>query len=195
MKKGVLALSVLFLLTSCSLRPLPSQKIAFIDTGFKGTKVTSGECKISVDYSNCNNAFDSYTVYVQTGKNQLEPLSGYEWIDTPCNMVKNSIENTLKGLGCNVVLGAKYRLSFDLMKFQPVLINNRHFCEVEIGFYLYENGRQYSTVIDRKGDLKDIKSFASCMSRLVSYVDGDLAKWINKKIEPAKRQTPKKFKP
>ncbi len=192
MKKGILALSVLFLLTSCSLKPLPGQKIAFVDEGFKAPKnMSSVNCKINVDYLNCNNAFDSYTVYVQTGKNQLEPLSNYEWIDTPCEMVKGSIQNALNNSNCSIDLGARNKLLFDLIKFQPILLRNKHFCEVKIGFRLYTNSGQYFTIIDKKENLKSINLFASCISRLVDRIDRELVKWIKGKIEPTKRQAQK----
>ena len=189
MKRSILALPILFLLASCSLKPLPSQKIIFMNRNFESVgKIINNHCKVNVDYSNCNNAFDSYTVYVQTGRNQLEPLSNYEWIDTPCNMVKDSIQDTLNSHGCYVGLGVRNELSFDLIKFQPVLLNKRHFCEIKVDFRFYVNGKQYFTLIDKKGKLKNNKSFASCMSKLMNSIDVELVKWIDKKIGPTKWQ-------
>jgi len=189
MKKGVLALSILFLLTSCSLKPLPSQRVVFINENFKGvSKVANSVCKINVDYSECSNAFDSYTVYVQTGRNQLEPLSNYEWIDTPCNMIKDSIQDVLSIYGCRIDLNAKNKLSFDLIKFQPVLVGDKRFCEVEVSFKLFMHGKQYFTIIDKKEGLNNVKFFASLMSKLVDLMDKELIEWIDKKIEPTTRR-------
>lgn len=186
MKKSVLSLSVLFLVASCSLHPLPYQKIAFINENIKILNKHNNHCKIDVEYSNCSNAFDSYTVYAQTGEYILEPLNNYEWIDTPCNMIKNSIKNALQNYGCNISLQAKNRLTFEIEKFQLVLTGNKPLCEIEVHLKLNSHSKSFTMDLDKKGKMRKVTSFAPCLSNLTQSMETELIKWVNKKIEPTK---------
>ncbi len=186
MKKSALSLSVLFFLASCSLHPLPYQKIAFINENTKVLGKHNSHCKIDVEYSNCSNAFDSYTVYVQTQQYTLEPLSNYEWIDTPCNMVRNSIKNALENYGCNISLQTKNTLTFDIEKFQLILMEKKPYCEVEVHFKLSINGRLSDFNFDKKRNISNINLFASCLSDLTQSMNKELINWVNKKMEPTK---------
>ncbi len=186
MKKSALSLSVLLLVASCSLHPLPYKKIAFINESTGILSKHNNHCKIDVEYSNCSNAFDSYTVYAQTGEYMFEPLSNYEWIDTPCNMVKNSIKNAFKSYGCNTNPQAKNRLTFEIKKFQLISTGNKLFCEIEVHFELNSLNKSFVIDFDKKRKMHNVTSFASCLSTLTQSMDRKLIKWVNKKIEPTK---------
>ncbi len=181
---------LMLFLVSCSLKPLPPERVVFLNPTMSIKKTSRKTVPISVNYYYCNNVLDSYSVYVQTGRYQLTPLPGFVWIDTPCNMIKNSIVKTLSMSGYNVVEFAANKLNFELFELQPVIEKNRLSCKISIKFKLKTNNKTFPFYFSRTKIMKNKKDFILCLNKLVEHMDRSLVGWIDEKLRPAIESRP-----
>jgi len=177
-KYGLTLILLIVFLSSCSIAPAPPRRIIFINAQpeLKGVHVKN--MPITIDSSACSSIFDRLSVYAQTDKFELTLIPGYVWVDTPCNMVENSLVKTFSKAGFRVVDFSGNRLTFSLFEFQPVFEKNRLYCKIFAKFTLRASGKIQIMFYQRKKLMKNKSQFVDCLNTLVSDMDGAVLNWV-----------------
>ncbi len=169
-----------FALSGCSIKPQPPLKLVEINPQIKVINHPSERASISVNYSSCTGVFDTYSVYVQTAHYQLEALSNYNWVDTPCNMIKISLEKALEKNGFSVNNLSKNWVTFELIEFKPVFEKTRY-CKLSVLVSANLKGRKGSFLFQKELPITK-GNFVSCLNRLTQEFDRFCVIWLEKQF-------------
>ncbi len=170
---------VLYLfLSSCSIQPAPSRKLIFLNAHPKLGGARVKNLSITIELSGCKPIFDRLSVYAQTGEFEMVQAPDYVWVDTPCNMIKESLVRTFSKAGFRVVEYSKEKLSFRLFEFQPVFESNKRYCKILASFTLKTKGSIRTLLYRRRKLIGKKGEFVSCLNSLVSDMDSQVLNWV-----------------
>ncbi len=151
MKKIIFtAYSMLFVLlaTSCSITKPIKSHTAYYTINLK-PNISKQEKRIDktliIESARCKPQFNSQLFFYKDSQYRLKPYAYSRWIDSVCNMVKDTLITSFSRCGMfkftgssNTLINYDYKLIFSIDEFEPIFTDKKNYIQTEMVFSLID---------------------------------------------------------